>query len=188
MYADLGEEDLEVLRDVTLSLLDSEKGVDPEVAKRTVDVILKREAIDEEIAEELGVDPREVRKVLYKLHERGVATFRKERREEYRYPVYSWRLNLREVLRMCLEERRRELEEVERALSNDMSHPVFHCGNDDCPRMSFEEAMEHEFRCPKCGELLEEVDLTEERRELERLAEELKVEIRRLEELRERLG
>jgi len=188
MYSNLSEEDLKVIKEVTLSLLEDEEGIDPEVAQRTVDIILRREAIDEEIAGELGVDPREVRKVLYKLHERGVVSFRKERRKEYRYPVYAWSLNLREVLRRGLEIKERELEDVERALTNDMSHPMFHCGNEECPVLSFEEAMECEFRCPNCGEMLQEVDMTEERRRMEELAEELKEEIRRLRELRERLG
>ncbi len=188
MHSSLTEKDLKVIKEVTLSLLEEEEGIDPEVAEKTVDIILKREAIDEEIAGELGVDPREVRKVLYKLHERGVVSFRKERREDYRYPVYSWNLDLREVLRRGLEVKERELEDVEQALNNDMSHPVFHCGNDECPTLSFEEAMEHEFRCPNCGEMLQEVDTTEERERLERLAEELKEEIRRLRELRDRLS
>ncbi len=183
----LNDEDIKLLKRVVLRFADS-PNVDPDVAEKTVEILLHGEAIDEEIAAEINADPRDVRKVLYRLNENAIATFRKEIRDEYQYPVYSWKLNLKDALRKYIDERRRDLEEVEKMLSNDLNHPVFHCGNEECPRLTFEEAMECEFRCPNCGEMLHEVDVSKERAHLKRVAEEIKTEIEMLERLREKLG
>ncbi|MEM1884443.1 MAG: hypothetical protein QXZ24_02415, partial [Candidatus Jordarchaeales archaeon] len=58
---------------------------------------------------------------------------------------------------------------------------LFHCGNQNCQRLTFDEAMETEFKCPSCGEELKYQDNSKSIRVLEEKLRELEEELKELE-------
>ncbi len=60
------------------------------------------EATDEDIAENVDYDLNNVRKILYKLYDNGMADYSRSRDEQSGWITYNWRLtldNVDEVLR-----------------------------------------------------------------------------------------
>ncbi len=126
---------------------------------------------DEYIAGIMGVKVTVVRSALNRLHFWGLVDYHKERDEDTGWYTYTWfvRVNrlkesIHNMLREAEEELRSRLEELENFL-------FFECPKGHS-RMVFEVAMEHDFRCPQCGEPLKEVDVEKEREEIrKRLAD-----------------
>ena len=46
------------------------------------------------------------------------------------------------------------VERLQQRLDYENSSQFYHCGNNDCNRMTFEEALEEFFKCSSCGQAL----------------------------------
>jgi len=50
--------------------------------------------------------------------------------------------------------KKRISERLQQRLDYENSSQFYHCGNDDCIRVTFEDALEEFFKCPSCGGIL----------------------------------
>lgn len=113
--------------------------------------INKEEITDEELAEICDINKNVVRKILYILSENKLSDFRKEKEKKKNWWIYYWRDNFENLQTFI----RLKQEQVLKKLSLRMEYEdanVFHrCENEECKYLApFEEAMEIDFRCPKC--------------------------------------
>ena len=83
-------------------------------------------ATDEEIASSTGLRINMVRKVLYDLF--GKALIENQKKKIH--------------------------ERLQQRLDYENSSQFYHCGNDDCSRLTFENALDVFFKCPSCGDVL----------------------------------
>ncbi|AIY90914.1 transcription factor E [Geoglobus acetivorans] len=133
---------------------------------------IEGEFTDEQLSQELGVEINDVRRVLFALYEIGLATYRRTRDEETGWMEYYWKISYdreRDVLRKELEKTR---EKLEAKLEIEDGSVYYICVN-GCVKVSYEEAMEFGFSCPKCGDMLEFLDssgaIEQIREELEKI-------------------
>lgn len=144
-----------------------------EVAK----VLLEEgEATDEKIANEIGVRLNLVRKILYDLYDNRVVDYRRTRDDESGWYIYYWHMEPARALELMDENKRTLLRKLRERLEHERSTMFFTCSN-DCPRVEFGKATENEFRCPNCGDEMEEFDNSGIINALERQAETLEQEI-----------
>lgn len=109
-----------------------------------------------ELAEKIGVREQVIRGILYKLYEKNIVKFRKERLENGWY-VYHWSL-LQDKLKDIVEERRQiTLELLRKKLQYETSNEFFRCEN-GCPKTTFDKAFENDFLCCECGGVLHQFD------------------------------
>lgn len=113
------------------------------------------DATDEEIASSTGLRINIVRKVLYDLFGKALITGIRVKDEKKGWFVYRWRARKDEVDNFITNQKRKIVERLQQRLDYENSAEFYHCGNEDCPKQSFEAAMELLFKCPNCGELLE---------------------------------
>jgi transcription initiation factor TFIIE subunit alpha len=59
------------------------------------------------------------------------------------------------IIRM---QKRRVLEKLAARLEYEKAHDFYFCYNSGCRRLTFEDAMESIFKCPKCGKNLQHFD------------------------------
>ncbi len=137
----------------------------------------RREFTDEQMSEELGIEINDVRKALFALYELGLAEYRRKRDDETGWMEYYWKINYDrqdEVLKRELLKTKRMLEEK---LEMEESSVYYICIN-GCVKVSYEEAMEYNFMCPRCGSMLEYFDTSviveKVREEIEKIDEMLK--------------
>ncbi len=137
----------------------------------------KREFTDEELANELGIEINDIRRALFYLYEIGLADYRRKRDDETGWMEYYWRIHYereKEVLRKELLKTKKKLQEK---LETEESNVYYICSN-GCVKVSYEEAMELNFMCPRCGAPLEYFDtsavLEKLREEIEKIDELLK--------------
>jgi transcription initiation factor TFIIE subunit alpha len=117
--------------------------------------LLKSEdATDEEIASSTGLRINMVRKVLYDLFGKALITGIRVKDEKKGWFVYRWRSRRDEVENFIEGQKKKILERLQQRLDYESSSDFYHCGNEDCPRVTFENALELFFKCPSCGNVL----------------------------------
>lgn len=123
-------------------------------------IIEKKEATDEEIAEKLGVRINVVRRVLYRLYENRLATYKRTRDKSTGWYVYYWKLNLENAPKILNAIEKDYIQHLRKTLEYEESNMFFSCAN-SCNRYAFTEAEKLDFRCPECDEPLEYYDNSE---------------------------
>ncbi len=138
---------------------------------------IEGEFTDDQLALELGIEINEIRRALFALYEIGLAEYRRRRDDETGWMEYYWRINYEkaaEVVKRELEKTKKKLEEK---LEMETSTIYYICPN-MCVKVSYDEAMEYNFTCPRCGNMLEYLDCSEAiekvREEIERIDSVLK--------------
>lgn len=135
------------------------------------------ETTDEEIANQTGMRLNAVRKILYKLYDLHLASYRRTRDKKTGWFVYYWTLEPDRIHNLLREKKQKVLHRLEQRLSYETENTFYHCNHDGCPRNTFEEAMSNAFKCPLCGGQLVHTDNTNIVRVLRKQIETLKTEI-----------
>ena len=117
--------------------------------------LLKAEdATDEEIASSTGLRINMVRKVLYDLFGKSLITGIRVKDERKGWFVYRWRSRREEVENFIEKQKKKISERLQQRLDYESSSEFYHCGNEDCPRVTFEDSLEAMFKCPSCNQVL----------------------------------
>lgn len=116
------------------------------------------ETTDEEIANETGMRLNAVRKILYKLYDLHLASYRRTRDKQTGWFVYYWILEPERIHDLLREKKNKVLERLNQRLHYETENTFYHCNHDGCPRHTFEEAMANAFKCPTCSNQLVHVD------------------------------
>jgi len=122
-------------------------------------IIGMKESTAEELAEETTMKINDVRKVLYKLYDHRLASYRRIRDKNTGWYIYYWKLDVEKAPEIIGEIEDNYLSRLEERLEHETSSMYFLCKN-NCMRYSFEEAQELMFKCPHCEESLEYFDNT----------------------------
>ncbi|MBN1785799.1 MAG: transcription factor E [Candidatus Methanofastidiosa archaeon] len=122
-------------------------------------IIGMKESTAEELAEETSMKINDVRKVLYKLYDHRLASYRRIRDKTTGWYIYYWKLDMEKAPEIIQDIENSYLSRLEERLEHENSSMYFLCKN-NCMRYSFEEAQELQFKCPQCEEQLEYFDNT----------------------------
>ncbi|GAH26971.1 unnamed protein product, partial [marine sediment metagenome] len=123
-----------------------------EEVKKVTLVLLNadEETTDEEISEKLDMRLNQVRKSLYKLYDLQLATFRRIRDKSTGWFVYFWTLHPERIDTFVEKKQLEVLEKLQTRLIYEESNMFFTCDNPDCPRVTFQNAMDNNFECETC--------------------------------------
>lgn len=143
MYTNVSDETL----DQIAFILGGEDGVTIINAIKEVEEITV-----EELAENTEIQINEVRKILYRFYNHSLVTSRRFRDKETGWFIFQWRLQPKLIEAFVTGMKQKILKKLESRLDYELSHEFYHCENDNCPRITFEEAMDTVFNCPFCQE------------------------------------
>ncbi len=119
------------------------------------------DATDEEIASATGLRINIVRKVLYDMFGKALISGVRVRDEMKGWFVYRCRARRDYADSFIENQKRKILERLKKRLEYEESAEFYHCGNEACSRLPFEQAVEVLFKCPNCKGLLNPVDNSE---------------------------
>lgn len=125
-----------------------------EYLKVAISLLKSEDATDEEIASSTGLRINMVRKVLYNLFGKSLITGIRVKDERKGWFVYRWRTRREEVEQYIEKQKRKIVERLQQRLEYENSSDFYHCGNSDCTRLTFEDALESMFKCTSCGNVL----------------------------------
>jgi transcription initiation factor TFIIE subunit alpha len=136
------------------------------------------ETTDEEIATKTELKLNIVRKILYKLHDNHLASYRRIRDTNTGWFLYYWRIDPKKAQSLVDKKKRMVLNLLEQRLEHESNNDLYACVNKDSSPVPFEEAMNLSFRCPTCNEQLEYVDNKKQITFLRKRVEELRADLR----------
>jgi len=117
-------------------------------------LLISKDASDEEIASSTGLRINMVRKVLYDLFGKSLITGIRVKDERKGWFVYRWRSRREEVENFIQNQKKKIKGRLQERLDYENSSQFYFCGNDDCQRVTFEDALDEFFNCPSCGGVL----------------------------------
>jgi len=107
------------------------------------------------IAEELDEEIHRTRNILYRLFEHNIVTFiRKKDRIKGWYICY-WDFNEKNVPYLVEKINQDKITTLNERLIREQENQFYMCKT-ACARMAFEQAVEFNFKCPECGEVMQE--------------------------------
>ena len=124
-----------------------------------IKVLMEKDDITvDEITEITQIQINEVRKLLYKFYNHSLVTSRRFRDKETGWFIFQWKLQPELLEPYVSSMKHKILSKLEIRLEHELQHEFYHCGNDTCPKTTFEDAMETVFHCPYCEEPLNRVE------------------------------
>lgn len=108
------------------------------------------DATDEEIASATGLRINIIRKVLYDMFGKALITGIRVKDEKKGWFVYRWRAKKDQVDSFIDNQKKKILDRLQIRLEYEESSEFYHCGNKECPRLKFDEAVELFFKCTNC--------------------------------------
>lgn len=109
------------------------------------------------IAEEVGYEIHKTRSLLYKLLEENVVSFVRKKDKIKGWYICYWDLKEDNIPVLLDKIRKKKIKELEGRLEREEGNQFYLCKN-ACNRMDFDKAMEFDFKCPECGELMDVQD------------------------------
>lgn len=152
----LSKEGTEMLSDPLIQELIYEITEDNENSISIIKCLLRGKITDEEISEEIELRLNIVRRILYKLYDAGIASYKRSKDPETQWYTYSWKFEEERVTETISNKYEASFKEIEESLAYEEDNMFFTCNN-GC-RFNFEEASEYNFICPECNETLEYQD------------------------------
>lgn len=107
-------------------------------------------ATDEVVEEKTDLKIAEVRSILNHLHSYGVVEYSREKNMSNGWFTYTWKANPERAMQNYLALKKREYDALKRQAVGEDGATVYKCRR-GCHRLSFEDAMDTKFRCPKCN-------------------------------------
>lgn len=126
---------------------------------------------DEEIAEKTEIRLNIVRKVLYKLYDAGLASYKRSKDPETQWYTYNWEFEPEEVNKQIRDNSGETIKQLKELLDEEENNLFFVCPEGH-GRFDFETATYNTFICPECGE---EVVFQDNKDIIQRIKEEIKL-------------
>ncbi len=133
------------------------------------------------IADRLNITVNQVRNMLYRLHKVNLVTFTRKKDKKKGWYIYYWTLDIGKLEDALFQQKKKQLAEFAEKLAKEEEGKFYVCP-EKCKRLTMEDAMEAEFHCPECGQLLVEQDNRRTIDNIKRRIEELSAEIKAEEE------
>jgi transcription initiation factor TFIIE subunit alpha len=136
----------------------------------------KKPFIDEEIAKKLKVKVTEVRAVLNKMHYQRIAIYQKSKNQKTGWYNYTWEIKKNKLAEILIEQQNEKIKEIKNKMSIEQDYNYFHCKDCD-EKMAFENAIEYNFICMKCGGTLDSKSIEITKQNLEKEIKNIEKEI-----------
>ncbi len=130
------------------------------------------------LAEQLKLDIKRVRNILYRLYDSNLVEFTRKKDKKKGWYIYYWTFKSDRIGFLHQRMRKEKLYQLKHRLERETGEQFFICPN-KCVRMNFEQAVAFEYRCPECGELTTQEDTRGSLEEVRKEVVELEKEIRR---------
>ena len=141
---------------------DAVKEVIGEDSIRIIDFLKdKKNVSDFKIAEKVDRDIHEVRNILYRLYNHNLVSYYRKKDRQKGWYISYWTFNKKRVKEMIDKTSKEKLAKYSvRLKEEEANFGNFYLCPNACVRVGFEKAVDLEYRCPECGNILNHQDNT----------------------------
>jgi len=124
------------------------------------------------IAEKLEKEINTVRNMLYRLLHANLVSFTRKKDKQKGWYIYYWTYSDGNIFHLYWETKKKRLDDLKKRLLTETTTVFFACPS-GCIRLDFDKAIEFDYLCPECGELLMQQDTTQRTKDLKKEIKEL---------------
>ena len=106
------------------------------------------------IAEKLKLTINQLRNIIYKLEQYNLISSTRKKDRKKGWYIYFFTLNQKQIEETVIKLKQNKIKVLQRQLERETTHEFYRCVN-KCMRLTLENAMENNFMCSECGNLLE---------------------------------
>ncbi len=117
----------------------------------------KKNVSEFKIAESMDTEINLVRNMLYRLFQNNLVHFMRKKDRKKGWYIYYWTFQDNQVRHLYVKIKKDRLQKLRERLQREEDGQFYVC-DEQCMRLSFEQAMDFEFKCPECGHLIESQD------------------------------
>ena len=117
----------------------------------------KKNVSEFKLAEKINQDVNITRNMLYRLYHANLVSFIRRKDKKKGWYIYYWTFKLKMIKFLALNLKKQKLERLKERLEREKGGQFFICKT-KCMRLNFEQAVDFEFKCPECGQLMEMED------------------------------
>ena len=117
----------------------------------------KKNVSEFKIAEGVKEEIHKTRNILYRLLENNLVTFKRKKDKQKGWYICYWDFHPHKVKYALEKLNKTKLENLKERLTREQDNHFFMCKS-ACVRMDFEKASDFNFKCPECGELMNQLD------------------------------
>ena len=117
----------------------------------------KKNVSEFQLADNIKKEINLTRNMLYRLHNANLVSFIRKKDKKKGWYIYYWTFNQPRIKDLFKEIKKRKLTFLKERLKREKNVHYFSCG-ESCVRLDFEQATDFEYKCPECGELLNQED------------------------------
>lgn len=136
----------------------------------------KKNVSEFKIAEITKWQINETRNALYRLYRANLVSFIRRKDKKKGWYIYYWTFNSKRIKYLVVDLKKQRLEKLQERLEREKNNDFFACEN-RCIRLNFDQATDFNYKCPECGELMEQENNEEQIKETEAKLKKLKKEL-----------
>ena len=139
----------------------------PEIVPLVKALKNKKNVSEFKLAENIDREINETRNMLYRLYHANLVSFVRKKDKKKGWYIYYWTFNVRQVRYLMVSLKKNRLDKLRERLEREKSADFFTCAN-KCMRLSFDQAVDFEYKCPECGLLMFQDDNSEVIKKIEK--------------------
>lgn len=126
----------------------------------------KKNVSEFKLADDIDEEINTTRNMLYRLHNANLVSFTRKKDKQKGWYIYYWTFNINRIKDLMKDLKKKRLEMLKDRLEREKMSHFFACP-DRCIRLDFEQATDFGYKCPECGQLLNQEDNTKIIKDLE---------------------
>ncbi len=131
--------------------------VGPDVIALVKILKIQQNVSEFKLAAKMKQEINTVRNMLYRLYNANLVSFIRKKDQKKGWYIYYWTFNGKQIKYIAADLKKKKAEKLSERLAREKNSMFYNCKN-KCLRLEFEQAMDFEFKCPECGNLLEQED------------------------------
>ena len=117
----------------------------------------KKNVSEFKLAEMMKREINETRNMLYRLYHNNLVSFTRKKDKQKGWYIYYWTFRPKQLKFTVVGLKKKRLEKLGERLKRERENYYFICPN-KCMRLDIEQATGFDYKCPECGQLMQQED------------------------------
>ena len=114
----------------------------------------KKNVSEFKLADAMKQEVNLTRNMLYRLYNVNLVSFIRRKDKKKGWYIYYWTFDMKRVKELVRSLKKKRLALLKERLEREEEGQFYLCPN-ECMRLDFDQAMNFQFKCPECGQLIE---------------------------------
>jgi len=138
----------------------------------------KKNVSEFKLADDIDLEINQTRNLLYKLYHANLVSFIRRKDKKKGWYIYYWTFNIKQVKFLAQNLIKSKIEKIKERVDREKSSIFYSCPN-NCIRLSFDQAVDFDYKCVECGTILEQEDNAKKVEALEKELKQLEAEAKK---------